>query len=678
MVRPSSLTLRQLLLTAHGWVGKLACRLESRARGDTVADLGPFAPRQASTSLSPFTGMDRRDWLDCARHVLEGAFRHVRSADEPMLLPRLSGRAYPWLGNWLGGRRRAEATFEALVRTLHLAAPLIAADPDARIRGIHLGDYYKRHLLAAITDPRCGYWIGQPDARKPRQPTIELGTLALWCVLAPGFWWERLSREEQDKVGATLRAWAAGPTCNLNWRWFNVMMLTLLARQGRDFDRALMRHHLDRLASMAVGDGWYADVGFDYYTPHAFHLYGAVWSRHHGREHEPELAARFDRHLADFTRTGPMLFSREGRVSMYGRSIAYRQAATAGMVASFLADQPAGLQPGEARRVCSAALLQFVGRADVFPEGIPALGFYGPFEPAVQRYSCSASPYAMFSGFTALTLPADHPFWTASEVPGAWAQVGADSVRSEFLAGPLLLLSNHGPTGAAEIRPSWSSRSAPQEADQRNRQVYSTGFPWEAATADGPIAAQLTVDGVGQPLRTECRGFRDGVLYRCSVFGPDLRVESASLVIPGGEIRIDRVVGECESLQLGHFSLPHLGGEPVIRTSDVDGHAALTLTIPGRTLGLVAYKGWGAPDTKTRRGLHPEAPVSTLPYLSRRDPSAGPMVSVLLHRLGPDGFQANDLNPILRIVSGAHGAQLVVELASGDSHTIDFTAPSGN
>lgn len=636
--------MREQLQSLHDLVGRLAVRLEAACQRPESEAPPTFVPRRAP---SPTGDMDREAWLGCAMHVLEGAFRHVEGPGAPFAFPRRSPRAYPWLGRCSSRRRRAEATFEALVRTFNLAAPLIQADPAVRIRGIGLADYYRAHLLSALTDSECRHWIGRPDTRRQRQPLVELGHLALWCLLVPDAWWDRLTSAEQDRVAEVMREWSAAPTCDNNWRWFNVMLLTFLAVQGRPADRELMRRHLSRILEMSVGDGWYADVGFDYYTAHVFQLFGAVWCRHYGRKHEPGFAARIDQSAADFACTAPMLFGRGGEVNMYGRSIAYRQAVTAGLVAPFLGDQAVALSPGEARRICSAAMLHFVGRADTFQDGIPSLGFRGPFEPAVQRYSCAASPYEMFLPFVALTLPPGHPFWSAPATDEAWRAIGPVGVRSAHLAGPRLLLSQHGPSGAAEIRGVSKPDMPASVCSQYDRQVYNTAFPWEADAAAGPVSAQLTLSGGGRPLRLEFLDYRDGVLRRRAVFGRGTCVDIASLVIPGGEIRIDRASTGRRGLELGHFSLPHLAADlPVPKALDLAGRKGLVLSSAGRSLGLLAFAGWEGLATVTRHRLHPEGDASTLPYLVCARPDK-PLVSILLHRTGLPPLQASDFERIL-------------------------------
>jgi len=631
------------------------------------ADAPAFAPRASAS------GSTRADWLDCAHHVLSGAFSHVPDSGTPMLLPKLSDRAYPWFGNRLSGRRRrAEAGFEALVRTFNLAAPLIAADSRAETRGILLSEYYRRHLVAALTDRESAAFVGDPSADKPRQPTVELGNLALWCLLQPRAFWALLSPAEKDAVAAAMRRWAEARTCDTNWRWFNATALSFLDSQGYAIDRNALNRHLDRLLEMSVADGWYRDVGFDYYTAHVFHLYAAVWCRHYGRERDAARAAQFERHLSDYAKSGSMLFSRDGRVNMYGRSIAYRQAATVGLIAPFLADIPTATRPGEARRICTAAMLQFVSRGDCFRQGIPTLGFYGPFEPAVQHYSCSASPYWMFVGMTALTLPADHPFWTAPEEPGAaWESLSSEDVRSEFLQGPGLLLTNHGTSGAAEIRPSAGRHAEHADEPSYARHVYSTAFPWEADASPGATAGTLSLSDGAVPCRTTLVRHADGVLYRRAHYRTGETVDFATILIPGGEIRVDRF--RPKGLRLGHFGLPHLGAPANVTRKTLGRCQAITAAIPGRSLALVAVAGWTDAAAATHRGLHPEAEESTVVYLESSSSGHDFLVAALLHRCDDDVWRDEDLQPVASFTSGADVRDLRLELKTGQVIMIRFS-----
>ena len=102
-----------------------------------------------------------------------------------------------------------------------------------------------------------------------------------------------------------------------------------------------------------------------------------------------------------------------------------------------------------ARRIASASLLQFITHPEFFQKGLPSLGFYGPFEPGVQSYSCSGSPYWMFLNYAALTLPQEHPFWNVVEEEGHWKSIPKNGLESEFFKGPGMLISNHGTSGSS-------------------------------------------------------------------------------------------------------------------------------------------------------------------------------------------------------------------------------------
>ena len=48
------------------------------------------------------------------------------------------------------------------------------------------------------------------------------------------------------------------------------------------------------------------------------------------------------------------------------------------------------------------------------------MGFYGPFAPAVQIYSCRGSVYWCGKAFLSLLLPENSDFWSATENNGPW------------------------------------------------------------------------------------------------------------------------------------------------------------------------------------------------------------------------------------------------------------------
>ena len=99
-----------------------------------------FIPKEPDYSLSPYTGLTRRHWLDAAQYILDGIFKHVKDMDSPVLVPRYEDKiTYPNADTpkW---KERAEI-FEGLARSFFIAAPLIANDSDAVSEDILLREY---------------------------------------------------------------------------------------------------------------------------------------------------------------------------------------------------------------------------------------------------------------------------------------------------------------------------------------------------------------------------------------------------------------------------------------------------------------------------------------------------------------------------------------------------------
>ena len=80
--------------------------------------------------LSPYTGMTRQHWIEADKYLLEGAFRHIHSLDDPMYFERLGDVCYPKDSSRVRG-----ATLEGMCRTLFLASPLLREDSTLTIHG---------------------------------------------------------------------------------------------------------------------------------------------------------------------------------------------------------------------------------------------------------------------------------------------------------------------------------------------------------------------------------------------------------------------------------------------------------------------------------------------------------------------------------------------------------------
>jgi len=618
-----------------------------------------FQVRNPDTRLRPFSGLARRHWLEAAEYLLDGVFGHVRDFEAPIVFPKPSQVLYPKDTDPPWKHRAME--FEGLARTFMLAAPLLAEKPETRVRGFALRDYYANQILA-LSDPRSPCYAGkiseldQQYNAKLYQHTVEGAALTVGLLESRAVIWERFTPAQKDQVAGLLSDFALARTNGHNWRWFNVLMAAFLKLNGYPVDEAPIRDHLQNILAFYAGDGWYRDgQTFDYYSCWAFQFYAPIWCWCYGYRHEPEAAAILEQRHAELMRTYPLMFGRNGYSLMWGRSSIYRCAASAPLAGAFLLKQTP-LDPGWARRICSGNLLQFLARDDFLANGIPSLGFYGPFEPMVQGYSCAASPFWVSKLFLALTVPADAPFWTAAENEGAWPGLGRGQ-KTAVLPGPGLVLTAHGPSGAAELR---SAKILSKSSDPNYlRLAYNTAFLWESDSKAGATAMSYCLREAGAEKEFYPHvdllfgGVQGGVLYRLAHLRSWMaRLDLADLPIPGGVIRVDRLrIPQDYELHLGHYALPHLvGRKPLVCEVTAAGHAAITAAIPGRRVALLAYHGWDGVAAMEHQGLNAETSGSTVIYARRLRPRINSgvelVVTVMLHRTDDGEWTEDELCPI--------------------------------
>jgi hypothetical protein len=242
-----------------------------------------------------------------------------------------------------------------------------------------------------------------------------------------------------------------------------------------------------------------------------------------------------------------------------------------------------------------------------------------------------------------------------------------------------MLISNHGSSGTSEMRPGKIHNQDPNYC----RLVYNTAFPWEAEREDGITSSELSVllvnydDKAKLPMHVDAAGYRDNVLYRQAAYEYNVInipcfIDMASIIIPGGEIRIERVRKIRKSkFYLGHFSIPHINGAPEIIKKEIDGKSCIIAKIPGRQI-----------DTLENTGLHPESDKSTLLYAEYEDLEYeyGPveiLISVLLHKTDNSNWDDNELQPIEKVEPlkkgiPIHLGGMIITLKNKKQYNVDF------
>ena len=577
-----------------------------------------FSPDLPDAPESPHSGWGRAHWMASARYLLEGVFSHTNGGEGPIKLPRQEGSSYPQENDPPDLFRAAQ--LEGLVRSLYIAAPLLRNDPKAAAGNISLEHYYRVHLERLI-DPSSDEFvpmISEIAGRNPRQ-TCEFGGLVLAFMTAPKSLWDPLPSAVRDRYLDYFADYGHGRTLPQNWRFFNVMMLSFLRLHGRPIDEKLLSWHLEQLQALYAGDGWYRDgAGFDYYNPWVFHLYGLLWSKWFAPEGDPN-ARRFDENFRLFLPSYIRLFSRDAQMILWGRSICYRAASVASLAVCGLMDNPP-VDLGWARRICSGVLRQFVEHPDFLENRVPSLGAYGPFEPAIQVYSCSASPLWMGLAFLGLTLPKEHAFWTARESNGIWTELesrgGVDSLILEKAG---MMITNRGKTGCVELRtgkvtsPKW----------HYNKLAYHSHLEWAADDPDsGSAASHALQDEDGRSFRTPIQiataNASHSVWYRQATFSSQAaalqpKMDMAEVLVSDGIVRVDRPRHHgAATWRLGHFALAAGPAKTKIERREQGSQLAILADNGLWSLALVAVCGWQSVGSVLQRGVHPSGKDSLL------------------------------------------------------------------
>lgn len=666
---------------------------------------------------SPYTGMERQHWIDAAKYLLHGVFRHVKDMDAPVLVPRYEENiTYPNQSTpeW---KKKAEI-FEGLARSFFIAAPLLVNEPDVIVSGIPLREYYQKQVLLACTPGADNYVLGYEELyqmegrREPLnlyQQTVETCALVICLWVSKNVIWNVYGEEEKNKILDFIQGYAKGDTVPHNWRLFNMLELAFLWMNGRNIDENMMRHHAAVILNYYSGDGWYRDGNaFDYYSIWAFQLYAPLWCRWYGYQKEPYLAAKFQEYSNRFMESYPTLFDEDGWVTMWGRSGIYRNAVTCGFDGNYCLKNHTA-NPGLARRICSGALLQFLERDDILYEGVPNLGFYRPFLPMVQPYSCAESPLWMGKAFLCLRLPGDHPFWTATEENGCWETMKSGETRETVLSGPGLCISNHEKNGATEFRTGKVVRPVEDMEGMccYGKLVYHSKYPWEAFTHTGYESQMYLLSEKGKgtlqmPNALLWHGQRNGVLYRRYFFGYQSHremhwmhaIDLADFAVPEGIVRMDRIRLWQGSMKvtLGSYGFPDVGD---VQVRELTENGAKAIVLKGRDsqgrekqMAMTVYNMWE--DIRLVRSINTNGDAKKSIVIGasfHREEIYGYepvlLVSQIITRESFIDFTEDELFPIDNIIYGDSQAcggygPVQAKLKDGRTLTIDYEEMEGN
>lgn len=569
---------------------------------------------------SPFTGVTRRHWIDAAKYLLDGAFSYIHSMDDPMQFPKQPGKSYPRNAGQLPTEK-----LEGLCRTLFIAAPLLRENPLLEINNIRVADYYRRQLVLLTDSTSKNYIKHRAKNGGPSQTLVEFGALSMSLFAAPEILWEPLTATQKNALASLMLSYGDGPTIGSNWKFFNIFVLSFFKDKGYGINEKLLVEYLDKSLAHYRGSGWYNDApAYDYYSMWAFQMYGPVWAELFGKKYYPEHAQKFIQCFRDLKDNYPYLFSRDGKMIVWGRSMSYRIASVVPFQLMAWAGD-SSINYGWMRRITSGVLLQFFQHPDFLKDDIPTLGVYGAFEAAVQPYSCRGSVFWMGKAFIPLILPADNPFWTATENEGAWEnELQKGKVYNKFQDSSNILITDYPNIGASEVR-AWcrvraiGANEPFRSSENYNRLSYNSAFPWQADSVRGVVSMNyifLNRKKEWEPLRLyDFKKFENGAYYRQAVLEtkPTIKLNLVDIPLPNGILRVDKVVSDTlTELRLGHYALPKLDKEISTSTRKIKGHRVTIIDNGVYQLAMVTIKDWGSSKIFHTKNVHPESNESAV------------------------------------------------------------------
>lgn len=630
----------------------LSVSLKTDAAPMKPANDSVFHLVQPDYRLSPLTGMTRRHWMDAATYLLEGAFSYIHSLDDPMHFPKQTGKSYP-----KDGKPNKTENLEGLCRTMFVAIPLLKENPGLELNGIKVGDYY-RQQLRNMNDPSKPGYI-QHRKGGPSQTLVEFGALALSLTVMPEIIWDPLTQEEKDALAALMLSYGNGPTIDSNWRFFNIFVLSFFKDHGYEVKEGYLDEQLNKSLEKYRGCGWYNDSpAYDYYSMWAFQMYGMIWAHYYGDKFNPEAGRRFVNNFRDLVPNYPYMFAKDGRMNMYGRSITYRIATVVPFpLMGWLDDDT--INYGWMRRIASSTLLQFLENPSLLEDRVPTLGFYGAFEPAVQIYSCRGSVYWMGKAFLGLLLPADNPFWTATENNGPWEkELEPGKVYNKFMEGSNTLVTNYPNSGCSEIR-AWCHEKVADDwqkfrsSENYNKLSYNTAFPWMADSPDGKVSMNYAVLNGKQQWEVlrlyTFRKFEDGIYYRDAVLetNADIQFRLADIPLPNGILRVDKVSFPASTqLRYGHYSLPELEHPVACKEKKTGTHTVYCTDNGDYQTALVNLQGWTDIEFVQTEGLHPVSNRCSVINASTTHSGDKIFITLQLWKKSGKPFSKKELTPV--------------------------------
>ena len=327
---------------------------------------------------------------------------------EPLIGKFSPGRAQVKIGLDSAHFDRKAAWFEGFARPLWGLAPLHAGGGD-----FAHWDLFREGLINGTDPNHPEYW---ELTSTHNQRSVEIAALGFALALAPDKLWEGLSARERENVAAWVGHIQKVGMADNNWHFFPVLAGLGLQKVGVAIDIESRDRHLARIDEFYLRDGWYGDGEtpfIDHYNGFALQFYGLIYARH-AAESDPARSARYIERATAFAQGFQHFFAEDGAALVQGRSLTYRFAMS-GFWAGLAYAGVEALPWGRIKGLWARQVRWWMQRPIFHADGALSVGYAWPNYLMSEEYNSPGSPYWAFKAFAPLALPADYPFWTATE-----------------------------------------------------------------------------------------------------------------------------------------------------------------------------------------------------------------------------------------------------------------------
>lgn len=368
--------------------------------------------RMKKLLAQPSPQCDRKAWVDALVKIATPVMQNL--ADGTLK------KNFPFESLTADSHRREVSYLEAVGRTLCGITPWLELGPDATEEGqvrAKMLDLTLRGLKNAV-DPNS------PDhlrftANRHRQPLVDAAFLAEGLLRAPKQVWGKLDKETQQNMIKELKASRTIVPYESNWLLFASIIEAALLEFDGSCDEARMMNGVEKFRNKWYkGDGWYGDgkdFALDYYNSLVIQPMLTevlmVCEKHNLKNADflKTQQIRMGRYAEQLER----MVSPEGSYPVIGRSITYRFGSFHAMSdAALLHILPAHLNPAQVRCALTAVIKRQLSLKNTFDSnGWLRVGYTGAQIHMSEDYINTGSEYLVCSGFCALGLPANDPFW---------------------------------------------------------------------------------------------------------------------------------------------------------------------------------------------------------------------------------------------------------------------------